>query len=369
MPTTFNVIYLGNFASIDPTEGNTAAENASILENTSYGSPGDPILNSVYEFSPGSNGFSTGTATAYDQNNNASANAENFVLQQGTGTELANGYTAEFDASVVYDAVITYSDGTTANITAVVFQDVNGNTFLAPEFSTNADSAALEAGPLREIALGNLTNGTNSYAGMNGDRLVIDYAVCFAAGTPILTPQGYRAVETLTAGDLVQTVDHGPQPLVWAGSSAHDLEGQDSGHRPIRLRQGAYGETADLLVSPQHMVLHDDRLVRAKHLAEHPGTGARVAQGVRRVEYVHLMCAQHELLIADGCQTESFYPGPMALRALSPQSRAALFAKRPGLMTVLLDVDVEQVYGPRARAVIGRSDLSRAMAGRVACAA
>ncbi|MGC5198645.1 Hint domain-containing protein, partial [Aphanothece microscopica] len=40
---------------------------------------------------------------------------------------------------------------------------------------------------------------------------------CFVRGTPILTPGGWRAVEQLVPGDLVQT-DDGPRPVIWAGA-------------------------------------------------------------------------------------------------------------------------------------------------------
>lgn len=45
----------------------------------------------------------------------------------------------------LYNAKVTYTDGTTASVTAVLLQDASGNLFLAPETSANADTAVNEA--------------------------------------------------------------------------------------------------------------------------------------------------------------------------------------------------------------------------------
>ena len=43
--------------------------------------------------------------------------------------------------------------------------------------------------------------------------------VCFASGTLIKTPNGQTLIEQLAPGDMVLTMDHGPQPIRWIGSS------------------------------------------------------------------------------------------------------------------------------------------------------
>jgi hypothetical protein len=54
---------------------------------------------------------------------------------------------------MAFAATLTYVDGTTATITAVVFQDHDGNTCVAPQLSYNADQAAMEAHPIEAITL------------------------------------------------------------------------------------------------------------------------------------------------------------------------------------------------------------------------
>jgi hypothetical protein len=48
--------------------------------------------------------------------------------------------------------------------------------------------------------------------------VVVTAVPCFARGTMIRTPDGERPVETLVGRRLVETRDHGPQPLRWLGS-------------------------------------------------------------------------------------------------------------------------------------------------------
>ncbi|MFV0303051.1 MAG: Hint domain-containing protein [Paracoccus sp. (in: a-proteobacteria)] len=166
-------------------------------------------------------------------------------------------------------------------------------------------------------------------------------SVCFLAGTLIATPTGERAVEDLRPGDLVLTRDHGPQPLVWTGHSAIDAARLDRSPnlRPVCIAAGALGDglpRRDLRVSAQHRMLLSDGagaeyLAAAIHLHSAGMNGARVIRDGRPFDLVHLACADHEILFAEGAATESFFPGPMALRALSDRQKADLRAVFPEL--------------------------------------
>ncbi|WP_138933020.1 Hint domain-containing protein [Roseovarius arcticus] len=352
MPTTFNVFYLGNTGSfrLDPTEGNNTVENAASLQGASAGSASSPLFNRIVQFSPGSTGFGNGNSTAYDTNNNAVGGGETFRIDGGADQT--------FDASVVYNSTITYTDGTTASISAVIFQDTNGNVYLAPEFSANADQTALEAKPIQSISLGNLTQNPFQSIGLTGDRQAGNFAVCFTRGTRLLTPRGYVAIEQLCPGDLLTTVDNGSSPVEWIGSTQMATGDALDAHnmRPIRLRRGHHGLTRDIMVSPQHCVAVGDNFIRARHLAEIPGAGARVANGVSRVEYFHVLCARHEVLIAEGMHTESFYPGPLAMTALSPLASAELERILPGL-SCGDESAASAAIGPTARPILRRRDV------------
>jgi hypothetical protein len=175
---------------------------------------------------------------------------------------------------------------------------------------------------------------------------------CFTRGTMILTPRGEVPVETLRPGDLVTTRDNGPQPVLWVASRALDAAELEAGpdQRPIRIEAGAFGQDAPLILSPQHGLLLTgpdgrDQLVRARHLAQLRGGAVRVMNGCREVQYFHLLFETHQLVWANGLPAESFYPGPMALGGLTPQSRAALFADFPGFARIETLCDSRSQYG------------------------
>lgn len=234
--------------SIDPTEGNTQSENASALVGMTFGGAGDSLVNDFVSLSPGTSGFGGGNTTAYDMNNSASN--DQFRIDGGPNQT--------FDGTAVYNATITYIDGTTATITAIVFQDTAGNTYLSPEFSANADQTVLEAAPIRSLTLDSLAG--NNYLGMTGSRETWNYMVCFAAGTRILPPRGEIPVQWLEVGDLVCTADNGDQPIRWISTREVDATGPLA---PLRIRRGALGKNLphrDLLVSPQHRLLNRSKV-------------------------------------------------------------------------------------------------------------
>lgn len=184
---------------------------------------------------------------------------------------------------------------------------------------------------------------------------------CFAGGTLILTPDGERAVEDLRPGDLVVTMDAGPQPVLWRGDQtlrADDLALRPD-LRPVRLAPGQWGDRP-LVVSPQHAVLVGDALVRARHLAE-AGRGARVLAGVRRVTYHHLLLPRHAVIRAAGVWTESLFPGPEALRGMTAAQRAEISTVVLGRPDGKPDA-IAAAYGPRARPLVARHAVGPALA-------
>ena len=72
---------------------------------------------------------------------------------------------------------------------------------------------------------------------------------------------GEQAVETLRIGDLVQTSDHGYQPIRWAGSKSAIGQGR---YAPILFPAGSVENTRDLWLSRQHRVLVDDDMVKSE---------------------------------------------------------------------------------------------------------
>ena len=170
--------------------------------------------------------------------------------------------------------------------------------------------------------------------------------ICFTPGTLISTPSGPRPVEAIRPGDPVLTRDDGAQPVLWTGCrrmSGARLYAMPH-LRPVRIRAGAMGEDRperDLLVSPRHrMLLRGDAaralfntpevLAAAGDLVD--GRGIAVDHALREVTYVHLLLDRHQIVWANGLETESFHPASAALDMILPEQRAGLAAALPGVL-------------------------------------
>jgi len=188
--------------------------------------------------------------------------------------------------------------------------------------------------------------------------------ICFTPGTRIETPDGARLVEDLREGDKVQTKDNGAQEIVWKGSRRMTGARMFAmPHlRPVRIKTGALGverPDEELLVSPSHRMLingHRARemfntseiLVAAKDLIN--GSTVTVDLAVREVTYVHLLLPDHQIVWANGVETESFHPANAALTTLDENDRARLLGQFPDL-----EFD-PHTYGGYARRNISASE-------------
>ncbi len=190
---------------------------------------------------------------------------------------------------------------------------------------------------------------------------------CFVAGTRILTPTGWKMVETLRPGDIVVT-SLGAKSVIWVGQRRLGMAAlaRHPAWRPVHFPSGAVGNTEPLRLSPQHGVLVIDAsgakvLVRAKHLAETGFGGARVANCVRSVTYHHIMLGKHAILCAAGAPTESFYPGPVAMAMLDWPARLdviAAIAAASGQIAQGTPEVISKHYGARAYALVGKKAAS-----------
>lgn len=336
MALVYEAIYLGNYAAIDPTEGNSSSENASSLLGT-YGSVATPLYDERVTID--TDGVDGGAAGAWDTNNNVTNDTFSVDYNDGSGFQAVT-----YDAITVYNATITYMDGTTASITAVVVQTTSGETYLFPEYSANADSAAMEDQAIVSISLDSVANSTNVNTAI--DRYATDF-VCFARGSKIKTSTGMIAVEGLEIGDMVKTRDNGFQPIRWIGSQEVSATGRNA---PILIEKGALNEMGiqknkhpipvnDLYVSPQHRILitnsNCELLFGQKHVlipAKHLCNGNSISVNQRpAVEYFHILFDEHEVIVAEGLETESFHPQKQGMDALSEQVRNEIFDIFPNL--------------------------------------
>lgn len=167
--------------------------------------------------------------------------------------------------------------------------------------------------------------------------------ICFTPGTRIATPDGPKLIQTLRPGDRVLTKDDGAQEVLWTGSrrmSGARLYAMPH-LRPIRFRAGAFGNDRpepDLIVSPAHRMLVkgaasqalfgvSEVLVRAEDLLN--DTTITVDHALREVTYIHILLERHNIVFANGVETESFHPSNTALEMIDPGQREVLTAVMP----------------------------------------
>lgn len=137
--------------------------------------------------------------------------------------------------------------------------------------------------------------------------------------------------------------------------------------RPIRLRVGALGidrPDAELLVSPEHRMLlrgavaqslfnTNEVLIAARDLVN--DSTITVDLTSREVTYYHLLLPSHQIVWANGIETESFHPANASLSALTDGDRRRLLRHMPGL-----DADPYR-YGSFARRNLNRTEAALMM--------
>lgn len=155
------------------------------------------------------------------------------------------------------------------------------------------------------------------------------------AGTRLLTPDGYRPINTLHAGDPVRALlGRGPMftPILWIGCRDVILSNLDRSNRPVRIRKDAVADgmpSRDLFVAPDHAVYLDGRLFRASDLINGRSIVLDESRRPRTRQYWAVILPRHNTLLADNMPIESVLPDSATVFADSagdPPDLDALFA-------------------------------------------
>lgn len=188
--------------------------------------------------------------------------------------------------------------------------------------------------------------------------------ICFTPGTQILTPHGATPVEELREGDRVLTKDSGPQEIRWTGS--RHMTGARlfamPRLRPVRIRPGAFGigePDQEIVVSPEHRMVVKGVIARALFNTSEVLVAARdllngdsvvLDTQAKAVTYHHLLLPRHEVLFANGVETESFHPANTALSSLDETDRGRLLLQMPEVQ------ENPHLYGSYARRNLSKSE-------------
>lgn len=366
---TVNLLWFGNQAQFN-SNINTPATSNDAKALAGYNAFGSEQIRAVSvegkEYNVGNRSSPKWAfGTTYSEN---PASVMTYVSPQ-SGTKVSSKISGFFEV----DYKLTLPDKSTVVQSGVMIQMQNGDMFFRPAIDTVKDWGGITGlravTILKATPLGN-ANPPSSRVSFNATIFDVEVVPCFTPGTLIRTADGERLVEDIAVGDLVWTRDNGLQPVRWAGRrslSAAQLAALPH-LRPIRIAAGALGggqPARDLLVSPQHRVLvrssialrmfgAAEVLVAAKQLVSLPGITVDVeADGVT---YLHLMFDHHEVLVSNGAETESLYPGPMAIAALGDAAAAEIHAIFPELR------DNDMAVSPARPLVPGR--MARKLAER-----
>lgn len=170
--------------------------------------------------------------------------------------------------------------------------------------------------------------------------------VCFTPGTFVLTPNGAIKIDNLEAGDRVITRDRGVQAIRWIGATTMPgaYAAANKRLRPVLIRKDALGPNQperDMRVSRQHRVLVRDW--RADVMFGEPDGVLVPAFALcndstiieerpkEDVTYIHMVFDNHEVIYADGIETESFHPAARTVAGLKSAQRQELLELFPEL--------------------------------------
>jgi len=197
-----------------------------------------------------------------------------------------------------------------------------------------------------------------------------DEMPCFARGTRLLTPTGYRPVQALAPGDTLITLRGARRQIRWIGRRTVDFATPRArGALPVLIMPGAFGRgqpARPLRLSPLHAVFWDGVLVPALHLVN----GATILREpmAAAVTYFHVEMDRHDVVLAEGLPCETYLDtgnrstlyDEAGIRSPCAKACAALVTSGPRLAAIrrqlhgrVLQAGFTLTYQPVLRAVAG----------------
>ena len=237
----------------------------------------------------------------------ASATTTGFTVEPNTldtGANPTDTYEFELWANVTIIGTYTYVWNPTINILNTITYASLGYTGTG-----NFVPGALFNVGIRDITAGGVKTYPLNAPDPNAGGILIDGPVpCFPRGTPILTYEGYKPVETLTNNDTVITSDGRNVGIKVFNFKVAHADQQTAPYHIFADALGHYYPPQDVQLSGLHAI-QDSRGVWQipKYLAKH-NSGVQ-QYGLREtIEYFHIECPNFftDNLITNGAVVESF---------------------------------------------------------------
>ncbi len=229
------------------------------------------------------------------------------------GNALISGNTIEKGANASNSNAISF--GEEGNLYAGSSLVVQDNTLINDDTNNPTTAVVNRDAAVTAQVTGNqvhdftyLTSGPAT-ASNNTDLATESSVACYCAGTRIATPTGEVAVEALRAGDPILTASGQVRQIRWIGHRSYAARFVRGNRNvlPIQVAAGALADgipVRDLFVSPEHALLLDGLLVRARDLVNGSSISQVAAYGT--LSYFHVELDSHDVLLAEGAPAESF---------------------------------------------------------------
>lgn len=145
----------------------------------------------------------------------------------------------------------------------------------------------------------------------------------FGRGLLLTTAEGPVAIEDLQPGMVVDTLEHGPLPVLWIGSM--QIIPNVPADRPelsrlVRIMADRFGigrPFADMILGPGARLLQDDYYTPARDFVDGDGVFQLHPPAPTRV--FHVALPRQATINAGGLHLESYHPGPHRAELLGPE--------------------------------------------------
>jgi hypothetical protein len=185
-------------------------------------------------------------------------------------------------------------------------------TAITSPFYIDGNSTNLSSGTYYFTVLAVFPDGNLTMPGAPSPPLTIEGGgggvPCFLASAPVLTPDGYRRISSIKVGDLVTTPEGKAVPVQRVKVTEVDAS---PAVNPYVIAKGQFGATKELLISPNHRVLTEGRLVEACQLglAQHKMSGS--------FTYYNLELPAWAKMVVAGVTVESLAPKKRVVMTMS----------------------------------------------------
>jgi len=232
--------------------------------------------------------------------------SDNDSNQRLAGAQNIDGTTYGNNTRVEAEYGLTVTDGT--NFWQMVGFNVNNS---SPSYAT-IEGLAFVGDPGSFPPIGTPLTVVDAQEGpsFHSDDYVTP--ICYTRGTWIKTATDIQRIEKINVGDLIWTLDHGPQPVKWIGSRSVIAAGRFA---PVEIPTGILGADSPVQVSQQHRVLISDSAAELQYGTTQVFSPAiaLVDAGLARivpaksVEYFHILLENHDIIKANGVTSESLF--------------------------------------------------------------